>query len=187
MSEHLKSLKKDLRNSILIKTRKHSDADLRLLSDKVFANISKFLKTQPGLWGAYKPLPLEPQISFGSDKCFPKVVGDHLQFFKDVTQWSTSNLSVQEPVDGTPVSLDQICGVFIPAVAFHQDGQRLGRGKGYYDKTLAQFQGLKVGISFQFNILNDVPVAEHDIAMDYIITDEQIIQIQSSYKKTGDF
>lgn len=183
MSHQTKSLKKDLRTAVINKTLSLKNSERALLSEKIQNNLSKFMQTQSGFWGAFQPLDSEPQIQF--DKlnsnvkcCFPKVVGEDLEFYADVDQWNNSELKVQEPASGKKVKLSDLSGIFVPALAFHADGHRLGRGKGFYDRALADFTNLKVGICFQFNILNTVPTESHDVGMDYIITDEKIIQPQ---------
>ncbi|MES2802022.1 MAG: 5-formyltetrahydrofolate cyclo-ligase [Bdellovibrionota bacterium] len=176
---HPKSLKKDLRTSVITETLSHSESERALLSEKIQNNLSQFTKTQSGYWGAFKAMHSEPHIDFdqlGVKCCYPKVVGEDLEFYADVDQWTNSTLKVDEPVSGKKVKLSDLTGIFVPALAFHADGHRLGRGKGFYDRTLADFIGLKVGVCFQFNILNSVPTESHDVGMDYIITDEKVIQ-----------
>lgn len=61
----------------------------------------------------------------------------------------------------------------IPGRAFSNDGKRLGRGKGYYDRFLAQKQykkSKKVGICFDFQVLENIPTNKHDVSMNKIIT-----------------
>lgn len=68
---------------------------------------------------------------------------------------------------------DKIDLFIIPGRAFTINGKRLGRGKGYYDRFLAKKQykhPQKVGICFDFQILEDIPTNKHDIFMDFIIT-----------------
>ena len=181
MSEQTKSLKKDLRTSVIAKTLSHSEGERTQLSAKIQNQLSSFAQKQSGYWGAFKPLHSEPQINFDQLNsnikcCYPKVIGDDLEFYADVDQWNKSGLQVHEPVNGTKVMLSELSGIFVPALAFHADGHRLGRGKGFYDRTLADFTGPKVGICFQFNILESVPTESHDVGMDFIVTDEKIIQ-----------
>ncbi|PIS10073.1 MAG: hypothetical protein COT73_11260, partial [Bdellovibrio sp. CG10_big_fil_rev_8_21_14_0_10_47_8] len=54
-------------------------------------------------------------------------------------------------------------------------GNRLGKGGGYYDKFLQYKNVLKIGLAFEEQIVDNVPVEEHDIKMDLIITDKRII------------
>ena len=58
----------------------------------------------------------------------------------------------------------------IPGMAFDQQGNRLGRGKGYYDRFLQKIpQVYKIGISFPFQLVDEIPTEETDIKMDAIL------------------
>lgn len=64
--------------------------------------------------------------------------------------------------------------VLVPGRAFTKDGYRLGRGKGFYDKYLAQLKKASCkslvlcGVAFNFQIVNEVPADEHDIKLDSV-------------------
>ena len=82
---------------------------------------------------------------------------------------------------------EQLClediGVFlIPGRAFDRRGCRLGRGKGYYDKTLATNKtSLKIGVCFSDQISDeDLPWQDHDVFMDIIVTDKFVLIPQGS-------
>ncbi len=62
----------------------------------------------------------------------------------------------------------------IPGLAFGRDGSRIGFGKGFYDRFLAEFTGVKIGVCYDFQVSDTVPVSEHDIGMDIIITEKGI-------------
>ena len=64
----------------------------------------------------------------------------------------------------------QISLAIIPGVAFDKDGHRLGRGKGYYDRLLPRLTGAcKVGICWNFQLLEHIPTEDHDITMNRIV------------------
>lgn len=152
-----------------------------ILSQKVQQRIIDFCQSESGYWGVFKSTEIEPQIDFkilpaSMNCCYPKVVDQKLKFYTGVTDWALSSLKIFEPVNGKEITIDELAGMFIPGLAFSISGKRLGRGKGFYDQILENYLGLKVGISFQFNILNDLPTEKHDVGMDYIITDETILQ-----------
>ncbi len=65
----------------------------------------------------------------------------------------------------------------IPGVAFDLNGTRLGRGKGFYDRLLADENGIKTGICDSSRILPEIPCEFHDIKMNYLITDKQLYEI----------
>lgn len=61
--------------------------------------------------------------------------------------------------------------LLIPGLAFANSGERLGKGKGFFDKYLENFQGIKIGICFSLQVLPNVPMELHDKKMDYLVTD----------------
>ena len=76
---------------------------------------------------------------------------------------------VREPV-GDDGGLKRLDLILVPGVAFDLDGWRLGRGKGYYDRLLATLAGPTCGVAFNEQIVGKVPVAPHDIQMDWLLT-----------------
>lgn len=85
---------------------------------------------------------------------------------------------LREPADGEPVSLDMLDLVVVPALAFDRKGNRLGRGGGFYDRFLAtpDFTGVAVGIAFREQLLDELPVGEHDVPVDIVVTDEEVLR-----------
>ena len=70
----------------------------------------------------------------------------------------------------------------IPGVGFDRSGQRLGRGGGYYDRTLSQAsveEGL-LGLGFTCQLLEAVPAGEQDWRMNWIITPEACLAVQGT-------
>lgn len=67
--------------------------------------------------------------------------------------------------------------VIVPAVAYDRHGNRIGRGKGYYDRLLRRTpQALKVGVAYQCQICDDFTPDEFDIPVDIVITDQSVIK-----------
>lgn len=71
-----------------------------------------------------------------------------------------------------PTSLKDIDLVVVPGIAFDKEGNRLGRGKGYYDKFLSQIpQGIPlIGLAFDSQLVNRLPCLAHDLPVDKVIT-----------------
>ena len=69
--------------------------------------------------------------------------------------------------------------LLIPGMAFTEDGGRLGRGKGYYDRYLENHRVLKIGLCFEFQILDRLPREDHDIEMDFLVTEKRVICCKS--------
>ncbi len=66
----------------------------------------------------------------------------------------------------------------VPGVAFDRSGHRLGRGGGYYDKLLSGVAAPKIALAFSFQLLTMLPCESHDIVMDIIVTEQEIIRIK---------
>jgi 5-formyltetrahydrofolate cyclo-ligase len=75
-----------------------------------------------------------------------------------------------------PEDLSSAVDAFIiPGLAFDGSGNRLGRGGGFYDRMLANYNGYKIAIGYDFQIVGEVPRQDHDVIMDLIITEKRII------------
>lgn len=79
------------------------------------------------------------------------------------------SFAIPEPVGSLYTALENIEVILVPGVAFDPAGCRLGRGKGYYDKILKQTQAFKIGICFDFQVMQQVPTEIHDVAVDRVI------------------
>jgi 5-formyltetrahydrofolate cyclo-ligase len=78
---------------------------------------------------------------------------------------------VLEPDAGCPsIPLNQLDLVLVPGLAFDSAGRRLGRGKGFYDRLLAEVRGHKCGAAFDAQIVAEVPEEPHDVRVDSILT-----------------
>ena len=74
------------------------------------------------------------------------------------------------------VSIDEIDLIIVPGVAFDLKGNRLGHGKGYYDRLLEKTKTTTVGLAFEFQIVKNIPTDRNDVPVDIIITEERIIK-----------
>lgn len=80
---------------------------------------------------------------------------------------------IPEPYPDAPLLLPEDTDLaIIPAVCFDREGDRLGRGGGYYDRYLPRVRGLRMGLVFQDFILDAVPREAHDCRVQSIITEE---------------
>ena len=92
----------------------------------------------------------------------------------DLRQLISGAYGIPEPKPDAPVvSASEIDLILVPGLAFDRTGRRLGRGKGCYDRFLADFHGKTMGICGQ--LMPVVPVEQHDITMDAVATDHGII------------
>ncbi|MWB93548.1 5-formyltetrahydrofolate cyclo-ligase [Flavobacterium sp. GA093] len=94
----------------------------------------------------------------------------------DNTKIKKNEYNIPEPVNGLPVPSQTIDVVFVPLLAFDILGNRVGYGKGFYDKFLAECkpETIKIGLSF-FEAESEIEdVFELDIKLDYCVTPERI-------------
>lgn len=85
---------------------------------------------------------------------------------------SEGRFGVQEPEGEAFEDYASIDLAVVPGVAFDMQGNRMGRGKGCYDRLLARMKNAgvyKIGICFPFQIVENVPTEPHDIPMDEIL------------------
>lgn len=87
---------------------------------------------------------------------------------------------VLEPVERVPSALEsQIDLVLVPLLAVDRNGNRLGYGKGYYDRFFKRLgpNTFKLGVAFEFQVLDKVPTTESDVRLDAIMTESGLISV----------
>lgn len=102
----------------------------------------------------------------------PCVKGDELElryFDGEERLQPGEGYAIPEPVGELFTDWGKIDLILVPGVAFDKSGNRLGRGKGYYDKVLKQTEAYKLGVCFDFQLVERVPVEPHDVKMDRVV------------------
>ena len=160
---------------------------LPFLTDKAENSYIAFyraLETEPCL--------LETYSKFQDKACFPVVEGDKLEFYTNPeNQWKKGLFQIEEPfkIKKNKVSLEKISLFFIPGICFDRQSFRLGKGFGYYDKTLSEIkktesvhpidfknQTIFMGVSFVDQIHNQaLPIKNHDVRMDFLVTNQFVL------------
>ncbi|MCT4628509.1 5-formyltetrahydrofolate cyclo-ligase [Winogradskyella sp.] len=90
----------------------------------------------------------------------------------DSTKIKKNNYNIPEPIDGIEISTPQIDIVFIPLLAFDNKGNRVGYGKGFYDRFLSHCkpETLKIGLSFFETEKEHFETNNNDVTLDYCVT-----------------
>lgn len=98
----------------------------------------------------------------------------------DSTVIKKNSWGIPEPVAGIEIQPSTIEVVFIPLLAFDRKGNRIGYGKGFYDRFLSECTGkvIKVGLSF-FPAEEKIEAAPHDIPLDYCVTPKKIYNFKN--------
>lgn len=100
----------------------------------------------------------------------PRVVGDDLEIAIYGELATEGKYGIEEPTTA-PVSPEVVDLVIVPAVALDTHGNRLGRGKGYYDRLLPRCpQAYKIGVALECQLLEDLPVDPFDVPLDAVLT-----------------
>ena len=129
------------------------------------------------------PLPLfEICLKMGKTVAFPVCQKESTTLmFKKVTSldmFSPSSFGIFEPNEECEIIIPTEKTICItPALLFSKDGHRLGYGKGYYDRFLKDFNGISVGFSYSDCVLDFIPHDAHDIPLDMIITESEVLKI----------
>jgi 5-formyltetrahydrofolate cyclo-ligase len=93
-----------------------------------------------------------------------------------------SRFGVLEPAPGAerlvPVPPDSIA--LVPGLLFTARGDRLGYGGGYYDRFLATYRGIAVGLAFELQLAPSLPVEAHDVPLPCIVTESRTLRGQES-------
>ncbi len=176
--------KKELRNLISSRKRQFSSRQLEVLSLDILARISRnahFQQAQTIL--AYYSLPdevnthllIEQLLKKRKKVLLPVVIDNENMILREYTgqqDLKEGAFHIMEPIGKQfpEQAYPQIDIAIIPGMSFDPQGNRLGRGKGYYDKFLQQVPYIyKIGICFDFQKVEQVPSEETDIIMDEVV------------------
>ena len=123
----------------------------------------------------------------GARAVFPRVVGkgQSLALHRAPTAGDLvpGTLGLLEPKASTPtVSAADVDVWILPGVGFTPSGARLGRGAGYYDRTLAAARrdAVKVGLCFACCLVDELPCEPHDVAVDWVVSEERALRCQKA-------
>lgn len=86
------------------------------------------------------------------------------------------SMGIRQPIEGLPQPISEIDLVIVPGLAFDAEGNRLGRGRGFYDRFLSnpEFRGVACGLAFESQVVPRVPRDDHDRRVDLLVTDAAI-------------
>lgn len=93
------------------------------------------------------------------------------------TGFSEEAGGLRNPTIGVPVPFEDIHLVVAPGLGFDRKGNRLGRGGSYYDRFFSNkdLKAMKCGFAFAEQVMETVPVTEHDVPVDMLVSDEEVL------------
>ena len=162
-----------------------------LWSDSICSNIAQlpeFINSDYII--GYIPIPFEvdilPLIQIASELnkeiFFPALLEDMLVFRSANGIFKNNKFGIPEPTVDSPeldFSPDKKKLYLIPGVAFDESKNRLGRGKGYYDKTLSiipKDSSIFLGVAYSIQIYESIPYTDKDVKLDLIVSEDELIR-----------
>lgn len=108
--------------------------------------------------------------------CIPKVKNDLLEFhmIKSLDELTIGKFNILEPQNDFIIDADKIEVMIIPLLAYDLNLYRIGYGKGFYDRYMDSQTFLKIGLAYDFQLVENTYSEIHDIKLDCIITNEKI-------------
>ena len=106
----------------------------------------------------------------------PSVSGDNICICNYSDKLKKNMYGIHEPEEIIEPK-DEIDIAIVPGVAFDKNLNRIGFGKAFYDKLLKDKHMIKIGLCFDFQIVDNIPKENHDIPMDIVITEQRIIRL----------
>lgn len=177
--------KLEIRKKLIEKRKNLSEITKSQWSEKILDKLRKekdFLKAKNILF--YLPIKGEVNLTKLTDYIkkdqkiyLPAIKNDEIVIkeFKSSSNLKEGKYLCLEPKH-EKISKEEILDLaLIPGIAFDKKGNRIGFGKGYYDKLLKKINCLKIGIAYQFQILKKIPTEKHDQKVNKIITEQKII------------
>lgn len=158
--------KKLIREQMTAFFKSLSNEDYLMKSKEVSLRFHKLLSDWPeGTWGVFDPFKDEANWKNELDRCSHQLA---------LCEWDMESLEMRFRKDGQIIIPQNL---LVPGRAFDLNGNRLGRGKGFYDRYLTNFTGRIVGICFEEQIIEAVPTESFDQRVELILTDQRLITI----------
>lgn len=111
-----------------------------------------------------------PRVSWESRQMVPVEIRD---LNEDVTE---REFGIREPIHGLPIPISLVELVIVPGLGFDPYGNRLGRGRGFYDRFLGkpEFKGTACGFALECQFVDNIAASAHDVKMKMLVTDQAV-------------
>lgn len=187
-------IKATLRREALANRDALDPALRKAASADIVARLARYLsEIGVGSFAAYVPIRNEVDLTelfamadeLGVVMALPAQLPEGLTF----RQWRqgeplvATNFRVREPRDTAPSITPEI--IFLPVAAFDRAGHRLGYGQGHYDRAIAELisdgvRPLLFGVAYRAQEVASIPPERHDIALDAVVTEAELIDFRST-------
>ncbi len=180
------SKKIPLRNLLLEKRDNTSFDLLKIASKKIQKRLKKIyaFKNAEKI-GVYFPIGseiltqdiIQELLSNSKEVFLPKIIGDKMEFRKivDFSSLEKGNFDIMEPKNNCKID-NKLDVILVPTVGITPNGIRLGYGKGFYDKFLAENKTTTISLTLEKQIVKNIPKSKHDIIINWIVTEDRMLQ-----------
>jgi 5-formyltetrahydrofolate cyclo-ligase len=111
-------------------------------------------------------------------KCTDKDGNMRFYYISSLSDLAEGMYGIKDPPENCPAEdFTKVSLCLVPALAFDEEGYRLGYGKGYYDRFLGKFKGVAMGLCFSDCLCGNLPRDSYDKKADYIVTNEKIYDL----------
>jgi len=178
--------RKSLRSFLLEKRDNTSFDFMKIASKKIQKRLKKINSYRDAQKiGVYYPIGseiltqdiIQDLLSNGKDVFLPKVIEKEIEFRKiiDFSSIEKGSFDIMEPKEDCEIDND-LDVVLVPTVGISPIGVRLGYGHGFYDRFLAKHKSVTISLTFEKQIVKKIPKSEHDIVIDWIISEDRILE-----------
>ncbi len=120
---------------------------------------------------------IKTALKDGKKIVFPVTKKEIIPYYASIdTEFKKGKFGVNEPNCTLVASPSEIDVIIVPGIAFDKTGARVGFGKGYYDMFLPKTNAVKVGLCYEFQLYDKIQTAEHDVKMNFIVTENGLIK-----------
>ena len=122
---------------------------------------------------------IKEALDMGKMVYLPKVEGDSLGIYEieKASDLKAGYMGIPEPEADIDKKRDiaQVDVIIVPGAAFDTEGNRLGYGKGYYDRLLRERGAPLIALAFEEQVFERLPREPHDVRMDIVVTEKRVI------------
>lgn len=169
------SLRKEIKQKVKLLTSEQRDYQSSIVFEKIENSpIFQQAKTVFSFWSLPDEIPTHKfnERWYQEKKIIlPVVVGDDLELrqYQGVAQMQKGAFDILEPVGKSLSDLSEIDFAIIPGMAFTREGLRMGRGRGFYDRLLPRLKCRRIGVCFDCQIVESLPLDPWDVPLDGVV------------------
>lgn len=180
--------KKNALRKILLEKRDGTSAEMKAITSKQIQKKIQKIKeyTEATSIASYYPIGsevltqsiMQDILSRGVKLSLPKIINDMLEYrqITDFTQMEIGKFDIPEPREDAKL-VDHIDVILVPALGLSKNGNRIGYGRGYFDKFLAQNDVTSIALSYSKQLVGNIPTNNTDIPVNWIVTEDQVIKV----------